>query len=180
MALRKGRTDRKVVSVCQKLLEAIAQKIAEPPRKLDELALTMLLEHYEVVHKGVRKIWYSVLPHRRYDEILQKSSLLRKLLDRNRFVGPFQPDFITYNLLAWFQGTNVHDLKRKLVKARKIRKALRGINEEILPPIDFAEFLTFAGGKIAAFEEFAGKLFDGLSRGLPADVLIETLTSHKP
>ena len=177
LALREGRSDRNVGSVCQKLLEAIAQKIAEPPRKLDELALTMLLEHYEVVHKGVRKIWYSVLPHRRYDKILQKSSLLRKLLDRNRFVGRFQPDFISYNLLAWFKGTNVNDLKKDLVKARKIRRALKAIDMEILPPIGFAELLMFGGDTIA--DRTLRETLDNLFRGVPAETLAKTFKGYE-
>ena len=88
----------------------------------------------------------------RYDAIAAEFPVIGHLDKRDRFVGDFKPQYIAYNILAPSKPSgqsNVNDLKRALVRARKIRKALRPLGIEFAPPMPW----------LSEFQESVGKIF---------------------
>ena len=136
--LGEGRSDPDLGHTCEFLLKAIGKKIQDTLPPLYDDSLELLLTQYESWLGRIRTIWRSHSGTDRHDAIFKEFPVIKKLYDREQFVGTFEPQYITLNILCRGRTSgrsNVADLKKALVEARKIRKALAVLNIEFARPI---------------------------------------------
>lgn len=150
LALRQGRDDPKLGATCQELLEAGTRKIAEPVRQLTEFDLLVRLRVYKTVLQILQFLWKK--HEKSLPKIHKEFPLVKELHESKRYVADMKqkvPNWTALNLLAGFFNTNVNDLKRELAEARRIKKALGGVNIEDIIPIEIADFFTLAEYKMS-------------------------------
>jgi len=149
LALRQGRDDPKLGSACQELLVAVTRKIAEPVRQLTEFDLFVRLRVYETVLQILQFLWKK--HEKSLPKIYKEFPLIKELHESTHYVADLKQktaSLTALNLLARFFNTNVNDLKRGLAEARRIKKALRGVNIEDIIPMEIADFFTLAEYKM--------------------------------
>ena len=153
VALRRGRNDSNVGSACQELLQVLAQKTAKPPKEMEEFQLLFRLRIYEFVLNLLQLLWKK--HSRNLEQIYKDSPPIRALHESKTYVAEMKqrtPSWTAYNFLARSFNTNVNDLKRDLIKARKIKKALTGIEVEGIHTMDIADFLNLAAHRMGGFD----------------------------
>jgi len=156
--LDEGKSDLDLGHLCTELSKALREKMAEERPPLYDGTLELLLQEYESWHKRIKRIWKRYKRDdglKRYDAIVAEFPVIENLdKDRTeRFVGKFTPEYIVLNILAPGKPpgqSNVSDLRRALVRARKIRKALKPLGIEFAPPMPWLSEFQESLGKILA------------------------------
>ncbi len=154
--LEKGRSDPELGHLCTQLSKALREKMAEERPPLYDGTLELLLQEYESWLKRIQSIWKRYKRDdgvKRYDAIAAEFPVIENLDKTERLVGEFTPQYIALNILAPGKPpgqSNVNDLKRALVRARKIRKALRPLGIEFAPPMPWLSEFQEAVGKFLA------------------------------
>ena len=109
----------------------------------------MRLNVYDTVLELLQLLWKK--HEKRLPKIYKDSPPIKELHESKHYVADMKqktPNWTALNLLAGFFHTNVNDLKKELVAARKIRKALGGVNIENIIPMEIADFFTLAEYKM--------------------------------
>lgn len=139
-ALEEGKSDPELGPFCTELSKALREKMAETRPPLYDGTLEFLLQEYESWLKRIQRIWKKHPRGKLYGPITAEFPIIRDLNDTGRYVGDFTPQFIALNIIAPRKShgqSNVHDLRRALVKARKIRKALEPLGIEFAAPMSW-------------------------------------------
>ncbi len=154
--LEEGRSDLDLGHLCTQLSKALRQKIAEERPPLYDGTLELLLQEYESWHKRIQSIWKRYKRDdgvKRYDAIAAEFPVIENLDKTECFIVAFTPQYMVLNILAPGKPpgqSNVNDLKRALVRARKIRKALRPLGIEFAPPMPWLSEFQESVGKFLA------------------------------
>ena len=125
--LEEGKYDPELGHLCTQLSKALREKMAEERPPLYDGTLEFLLQEYESWHKRIQRIWKR---YKKDDNVKRFDGIAAEfpVVDTEGFVGEFEPQYIVLNILAPGKPpgqSNVYDLKRALVRARRIRSSGR-------------------------------------------------------
>ena len=156
--LEEGKSDSELGVLCAELSKVLREKMAEERPLLYDGTLELLLQEYESWLERIQSIWKKYKRDdgvKRYDAIAAEFPVIEHLDKTNRLVGKFTPQYLVLNILTPGKPpgqSNVNDLKRALVRARKIRKALSPLGIEFAPPMPW----------LSEFQEGLGKILSKL------------------